>query len=76
MCVYLTYQKSTYVNFTTSICYRCIAKCKVMYTDTDSLIYHVECNDIYETMISLSSTSDYPADNVYGMPLATKKYQV
>ncbi|XP_036148385.1 uncharacterized protein LOC118647470 [Monomorium pharaonis] len=25
-------------------------KCRVMYTDTDSLIYLVECEDIYETM--------------------------
>ena len=24
-------------------------KCKIMYTDTDSLIYRVECEDVYET---------------------------
>ncbi|KYN29064.1 hypothetical protein ALC57_01510 [Trachymyrmex cornetzi] len=51
-------------------------KCKIMYTDTDSLIYRIECDDAYETMkrdIARFDTSDYPADNVYGMPLANKK---
>jgi len=24
-------------------------KCKIMYTDTDGLIYYVEHNDVYET---------------------------
>jgi len=51
-------------------------KCKIMYTDTDSLVYHIECDDVYETMkrdINRFDTSDYPADNVYGMPLANKK---
>ena len=23
-------------------------KCKIMYTDTDSLIYNVECDDVYD----------------------------
>ena len=51
-------------------------KCKIMYTDTDSLIYHIECDDVYKNMkhdIARFDTSDYPADNVYGMPLANKK---
>ncbi|KYN18777.1 hypothetical protein ALC57_08900, partial [Trachymyrmex cornetzi] len=51
-------------------------KCKIMYTDTDSFIYRIECDDVYETMkrdIARFDTSDYPADNVYGMPLANKK---
>ncbi|KYN41653.1 hypothetical protein ALC56_03914 [Trachymyrmex septentrionalis] len=41
-------------------------KCKIMYTDTDSLIYRVECEDIYETIkrnIARFDTSDYPTDN-------------
>ncbi|KYN22125.1 hypothetical protein ALC57_05484 [Trachymyrmex cornetzi] len=52
------------------------AKCKIMYTDTDSLIYRLECEDVYETMkrdIARFDTSDYPVDNAYGMPLANKK---
>jgi len=51
-------------------------ECKIMYTDTDSLIYYIECDNVYEVMkrdISRFDTSDYPADNVYGMPLANKK---
>ncbi|XP_019700896.2 uncharacterized protein LOC109504655 [Harpegnathos saltator] len=51
-------------------------RCKVMYTDTDSLIYHIQCDDIFEHMkrdISKFDTSDYPADNAYGIPLANKK---
>ncbi|XP_018048173.1 PREDICTED: uncharacterized protein LOC108687081 [Atta colombica] len=51
-------------------------KCKIMYTDMDSLIYYIECEDVYETMkrdIARFDTSDYPADNVYNMPLANKK---
>ncbi|XP_011883766.1 PREDICTED: uncharacterized protein LOC105570924 [Vollenhovia emeryi] len=51
-------------------------KCKIMYTDTDSLIYHVECEDVYETVkrdIRRFDTSDYPDDNAYGIPHANKK---
>jgi len=51
-------------------------KCNIMYTDTDSLIYHIECNDVYETIkrnTGRFDTSDYLADNIYGMPLANKK---
>jgi len=48
-------------------------KCKIMYTDTDSLIYHIECDDVYNIMkrdIAKFDTSDYPIDNPYG-----KKYR-
>ncbi|XP_070522390.1 uncharacterized protein [Cardiocondyla obscurior] len=51
-------------------------KCSVMYTDTDSLLYSVECDDVYKTMkrdIARFDTSDYPPDNAYGTPLANKK---
>ncbi|KYN08231.1 hypothetical protein ALC62_00782 [Cyphomyrmex costatus] len=51
-------------------------RCEIVYTDTDSLNYHVECDDVYETMkrdIDRFDTSDYPANNAYGMPLANKK---
>jgi len=51
-------------------------KCKIMYTDTDSLIYYIECDDVYKTMkrnINRFDTSDYRIDNAYDIPLANKK---
>jgi len=47
-----------------------------MYTDTDSLIYHIECVDVNENMkldLSRFDTSDYEIDNAYGIPLVNKK---
>jgi len=43
-------------------------QCKVMYTDMDSLIYLIECDDVYDIMkrdISRFDTSDYAVDNAY-----------
>jgi len=51
-------------------------KCKIMYADIDSLIYNIECDDIYDIMkrdITKFDTSDYPIDNAYGIPLVNKK---
>jgi len=42
-------------------------KCKIMYTNTDSLIYHIECDDVYNIMkrdISRFDMSDYMVDNM------------
>ncbi|XP_077282243.1 uncharacterized protein LOC143908450 [Temnothorax americanus] len=47
-------------------------KCRIMYTDTDSLIYHIECEDVYENVkrdIARFDTSDYAIDNAYGITL-------
>jgi len=49
-------------------------KCKIMYTD--SLVYHIDCDDVYDIMkrdIAKFDTSDYPIDNAYVIPLVNKK---
>lgn len=50
---------------------------KLMYTDTDSLVYQVFCTDFYkELKPDLSDhfdTSDYDKNNIYGFPLVNKK---
>ena len=51
-------------------------KCKIMYIDTDSLIYHMECDNVYNIMkhdINRFNTSDYSIDNPYDTSLANKK---
>jgi len=48
-----------------------------MYTDTDSLIYHIECDDVYNIMkrdINKFDTSDYLTD-AYGISSSIKKYR-
>ncbi|XP_066596504.1 uncharacterized protein [Prorops nasuta] len=53
------------------------SKCRAMYTDTDSLVYSIEFDDVYSVMkrdLVKFDTSDYSADNRYGLPRVNKKY--
>ena len=50
-------------------------KCKIMYTDTDSLIYLLECENVYEDIkrdIARFDTSD-PERNKYDIPRVNNK---
>lgn len=50
--------------------------CQMLYTDTDSLIYSVLCDDIYEDIkrnIDWYDTSGYALDNQFNIPIVNKK---
>ncbi|XP_018307240.1 DNA polymerase-like [Mycetomoellerius zeteki] len=52
-------------------------KCKIMYTDTDSLIYYIECDNVYGVMkrdINKFDTSDYAIAS--GIPYASTMHTV
>ncbi|XP_024885115.1 uncharacterized protein LOC112463153 [Temnothorax curvispinosus] len=51
-------------------------RCRIAYTDTDSLIYSLKCEDVYERMkrdVHRFDTSDYAENNAHGMPRVNKK---
>ncbi|XP_050509169.1 uncharacterized protein LOC126886339 [Diabrotica virgifera virgifera] len=54
-----------------------VQQCKLLYTDTDSLLYEITCYDAYEQIIKANiskfDTSSYKPDNVYDIPLVNKK---
>ncbi|KYN27849.1 hypothetical protein ALC57_02745 [Trachymyrmex cornetzi] len=50
--------------------------CKILYTDTDSLIYLLECENVYEDIkrdIARYDTNDYPERNAYDIPRVNNK---
>lgn len=52
-------------------------KIKLLYTDTDSLIYQIFTVNFYEDikpdLNTYFDTSDYPSDNIFGYPTINKK---
>ncbi|KAL0849054.1 hypothetical protein ABMA28_013417 [Loxostege sticticalis] len=50
---------------------------RMCYTDTDSFIYQIETKDFYKDLkqlfLNYFDTSNYPVQNVYGLPLLNKK---
>ena len=52
------------------------SNCKLLYTDTDSLLYEIKHPDVYEVIkdnIERFDTSEYPPDNPYKLPQLHKK---
>ncbi|KAJ8914882.1 hypothetical protein NQ315_014895 [Exocentrus adspersus] len=50
--------------------------CKLLYTDTESLIYDIKCDDFYEIVkenLHKFDTSDFKQDNPYCIPRVNKK---
>lgn len=50
--------------------------CKILYTDTDSFIYEIFCEDFYKTIRKdkhMFDTSDYSPSNPYSIQLLNKK---
>lgn len=49
---------------------------EILYTDTDSFVYRIECEDYYSDMnedLHLYDTSDFPLENIYNIPRTNKK---
>lgn len=50
--------------------------CKLLYTDTDSFIYNIQCDDVYNLLRNYPEkfdTSDFPNENRFGIELKNKK---
>ncbi|XP_030751512.1 uncharacterized protein LOC115879024 [Sitophilus oryzae] len=76
MCI-LDLAKTTIYDFHYNYMKKTFSDCTVLYTDTDSLIYEIKNQDVYDVIKRDCSlyfdTSDYSPDNIYSIPLVNKK---
>lgn len=56
----------------TGVEYDCYAKCS--FTDTDSLVFEIEADDVYENSFEDKGFRDYPKDSRFYDPLNKKRF--
>ena len=76
MCI-LDLAKTTIYDFHYSYMKSRFTDCTILCTDTDSLIYEIQNQDVYDVIRQDCSqyfdSSDYPENNIYNIPRVNKK---